>query len=135
MSELHRITFDPHVCSGPPTIRGLRIRVKDVLELLASGATQEEILEDHPSLKAPDIVAALEYAARQSDHIALSDAQATIPQPDCTTLKLRKGDEPVYTLEPDGRVLISRAFPSVDDPFATFDEWGSDEDRKAYADL
>ncbi|UIK07024.1 DUF433 domain-containing protein [Neorhizobium galegae] len=71
MSELHRITFDPHICSGRPTIRGLRIRVKDVLELLASGATHEEILEDYPLLEAPDIVAALEYAARQSDHTVL----------------------------------------------------------------
>ncbi|CDZ37883.1 Hypothetical protein NGAL_HAMBI1145_40880 [Neorhizobium galegae bv. officinalis] len=113
MSELHRITFDPHICSGRPTIRGLRIRVKDVLELLASGATHEEILEDYPLLEAPDIVAALEYAARQSDHTVLTVAQTTTPQPDCTALKLQEGD-----------ALVS-----------TFYEWGSDADRKAYADL
>ncbi|WJR67127.1 DUF433 domain-containing protein [Neorhizobium sp. CSC1952] len=71
MSELHRITFDPQICSGRPIIRGLRIRVKDILELLASGASQDEILEDYPMLEAEDIVAALEYAARQSDHIVL----------------------------------------------------------------
>jgi uncharacterized protein (DUF433 family) len=71
MSELHRITFDPQICSGRPTIRGLRIRVTDVLELLASGASREEILEDYPLLEAEDINAALEYAARQSDHTVL----------------------------------------------------------------
>jgi len=46
----------------------LRIRVRDVLDLLAAGASREEILEDYPILEAGDIVAALEYAARQSDH-------------------------------------------------------------------
>lgn len=71
MSELHRITFDPHVSSGRPTIRGMRIRVKDVLELLAAGASHEEILEDYPALEPADISAALEYAARQSDHTVL----------------------------------------------------------------
>jgi uncharacterized protein (DUF433 family) len=71
MSELHRITFDPQISSGRPTIRGLRIRVKDVLELLAAGASHEEILEDYPSLEPADIRAALEYAARQSDHVVL----------------------------------------------------------------
>jgi uncharacterized protein (DUF433 family) len=71
MSELHRITFDPHISSGRPTIRGMRIRVKDVLELLASGASHEEILEYYPALEPADIRAALEYAARQSDHTVL----------------------------------------------------------------
>ncbi|MDP9839633.1 uncharacterized protein (DUF433 family) [Neorhizobium huautlense] len=71
MSELHRITFDPQVCAGRPTIRGLRIRVKDVLELLAAGASHDEILEDYPLLEAADIRAVLEYAARQSDHTVL----------------------------------------------------------------
>lgn len=45
-SELQRITTDPEVCGGRPCIRGLRIRVSDILDLLASGATREEILED-----------------------------------------------------------------------------------------
>ena len=49
-------------------MRGLRIRVKDILDLLASGASREEILEDYPLLEAADITAALQYAARQSDH-------------------------------------------------------------------
>ncbi len=71
MSEIHRITFDPNICAGRPSIRGLRIRVKDILELLASGASHEEILDDYPLLEASDIVAALEYAAKQSDHLVL----------------------------------------------------------------
>jgi len=68
MSELHRITIEPGKCGGRPCIRGLRIRVKDVLDLLAAGATREEILEDFPYLEAGDIDATLEFAARQSDH-------------------------------------------------------------------
>ncbi|MBV2183919.1 MAG: DUF433 domain-containing protein [Rhizobium sp.] len=71
MSELHRITVDPELCGGRPTLRRLRIRVKDVLDLLASGASHEEILADYPLLEAGDIVAVLEYAARQSDHPVL----------------------------------------------------------------
>lgn len=71
MSELHRITVDPAQCGGRPRLRGLRIRVKDVLDLLAAGASREEILADYPLLEAEDITAALEYAARQSDHVVL----------------------------------------------------------------
>ena len=68
MSELQRITFNPHQCGGKPCIRGQRIRVKDVLEMLASGMSRDEILSDYPYLEAGDISAVLEYAARQSDH-------------------------------------------------------------------
>ena len=71
MSELHRITIDPRQCAGRPSVRSLRIRVKDVLDLLASGASREEILEDYPLLEEADITAVLEYAARQSDHPVL----------------------------------------------------------------
>lgn len=71
MSELHRITIDSNQCGGRPCIRGLRIRVRDILDLLAAGASREEILEDYPLLEAGDISAALEYAARQSDHPVL----------------------------------------------------------------
>lgn len=74
MSELHRITVDPAVCSGRPTIRGMRIRVKDVLDLLAAGAERAEILADYPYLDAADIVAVLEFAAKQSDHPVLRSA-------------------------------------------------------------
>ena len=52
MSAIDRITVDPDVCGGRPCIRGLRIRVKDVLDLLAAGATREEILADYPYLEA-----------------------------------------------------------------------------------
>ena len=71
MSELHRITSDPSQFGGRPSLRGLRIRVKDVLDLLAAGATRDEILQDYPYLEAADITAALEYAAAQSDHPVL----------------------------------------------------------------
>ena len=71
MSELHRITSDPNQFGGRPSLRGLRIRVKDVLDLLATGATRDEILQDYPYLEAADITAALEYAAAQSDHPVL----------------------------------------------------------------
>lgn len=62
MSEVHRVTFDPQICAGRPAIRCLRIRVKDVLELLAAGASHDAILEDYPLLEAADIQAVLEYA-------------------------------------------------------------------------
>lgn len=71
MGELHRITVDPEQMGGRPCLRGLRVRVSDVLDLLASGATQEEILKDYPYLEAGDITASLEYAARQLDHSVL----------------------------------------------------------------
>jgi uncharacterized protein (DUF433 family) len=71
MSETHRITVDPCKCAGRPCLRGLRIRVKDVLDLLAAGASRDEILADYPLLEAEDITASLEYAARQSDHPVL----------------------------------------------------------------
>ena len=70
MSETHRITIDPALCGGRPCLRGLRIRVKDVLDLLAA-ASREEILADFPLLEPGDITATLEYAARQSDHPVL----------------------------------------------------------------
>lgn len=68
MSEIHRITFDPAQCGGRPCIRGQRIRVTDVLEMMASGMSRDDILEDYPYLEAEDISAVLEYAARQADH-------------------------------------------------------------------
>lgn len=74
MSHLDRITVNPRQCGGRPCIRGLRVRVKDVLEMLAAGMSREEILEDYPYLEVDDITAVLEYAARQSDHPILSVA-------------------------------------------------------------
>ena len=51
MGAIERITTNPDVCGGRPCVRGLRVRVKDMLDLLAAGATQEEILADIPTLK------------------------------------------------------------------------------------
>jgi uncharacterized protein (DUF433 family) len=75
MSQLQRITFNPDQCGGRPCIRGMRIRVKDVLEMLAAGATEKEILESYPYLEREDIQASLEYAARSVDHAVLSLAK------------------------------------------------------------
>jgi uncharacterized protein (DUF433 family) len=58
-----RVTIDPELCGGRPCIRCYRIRVTDILELLASGASHDEILADYPFLEQEDIYAALEYAA------------------------------------------------------------------------
>ncbi len=71
MSILERITVNPHQCGGRPCIRGMRMRVKDILELLAAGASREEILADYPYLEPEDITAALAFAARQVDHPVL----------------------------------------------------------------
>ncbi len=72
MSELHRVTVDlcPVRRAALPA-RVVGIRVKDVLDLLAAGASRDEILSDYPLLEAEDITAALEYAARQIDHPVL----------------------------------------------------------------
>jgi uncharacterized protein (DUF433 family) len=73
-SLLNRITFNPEQCGGRPCIRGMRIRVKDVLEMLAGGATEQEILQDYPYLDAADIRASLTYAALQLDHAVVAIA-------------------------------------------------------------
>lgn len=71
MPHLNRTTVNPHQCGGRPCIRGLRIRVKDILDMLAAGVSKEEILEDYPYLESEDITAALEFAAHQMDHPVL----------------------------------------------------------------
>lgn len=68
---LTRITAEPGRCGGRPCIRGQRMRVTDVLDLLGSGATIEEILEDYPYLVREDIFAAIAYASLQTDHMVL----------------------------------------------------------------
>jgi uncharacterized protein (DUF433 family) len=65
---LKRVTVTPGQCGGRPCIRGLRVRVSDVLSLLGAGATQAEILSDYPYLEQDDIRAALAYAALEADH-------------------------------------------------------------------
>jgi uncharacterized protein (DUF433 family) len=68
---LQRITINPEQCGGRPCIRGMRIRVVDVLDLLAAGLTAEQILEEMPDLEMDDIKAAITYAARRLDHPVL----------------------------------------------------------------
>lgn len=70
---LDRITLNPEQCGGRPCIRGTRLRVCDILDLLASGASFEEILEDYP-IEKDDILACLRYAAQQTDHAVLKVA-------------------------------------------------------------
>jgi uncharacterized protein (DUF433 family) len=66
MSPQERITVDPAICHGKPTIRGLRYPVETILELLGAGMSYEEILEDYPDLQREDILAVLTFAARLS---------------------------------------------------------------------
>ena len=69
MSELlERITVNPQQCGGRPCVRGMRIRVVDILELLAAGQLPTEIVEELPDLRIDDVRAALLYAARRFDH-------------------------------------------------------------------
>lgn len=63
-----RISVDPAVCGGRPVIAGTRVRVADVLEMLAGGATADEIAKDFPYVEAADVQAALAFAASQADH-------------------------------------------------------------------
>ena len=66
-----RITYNPQQCGGKPCIRGMRIRVADILELYAAGLSSAQILADFPDLEAEDLEAALRYAAREVDHPVL----------------------------------------------------------------
>lgn len=66
ISRLDRITVNPAICHGAPTIRQMRLRVQDVLELLASGMSYDDILADYDELERDDILAVLEYAALDS---------------------------------------------------------------------
>ncbi|MSQ71978.1 MAG: DUF433 domain-containing protein [Betaproteobacteria bacterium] len=70
-SLLDRVTIEPGKCGGRPCIRGLRIRVTDILGLLGAGASHQEILDDYLPLEENDILAALEYAAVQTSHAIL----------------------------------------------------------------
>lgn len=71
---LNRITIDAGKCGGRPCVRGMRIRVQDILGMLAEGMETTEILEDYPYLERADIRAVLMYAARQFDHPVLQAA-------------------------------------------------------------
>ncbi len=75
MNELlTRITSNPAQCGGKPCIRGMRIRVVDILEMLASGMSSDEILSDYPYLEQDDITASLIYASRRVNHPILKAA-------------------------------------------------------------
>ncbi len=63
-----RITIDSEVCGGRPCVRGMRITVSQILEMLAGDMTREQILEDFTYLEAADLDACLQYAAHQADH-------------------------------------------------------------------
>ncbi len=65
---MERITTNPEQCGGRPCIRGMRIRVIDVLDLFAAGLSVDQILEEMPDLEMDDLKAALQYAARKLDH-------------------------------------------------------------------
>ncbi len=73
-SLLERITIEAGTCGGRPCIRGQRMRVTDILGLLGAGASHQEILKDYPFLEEADILAALEYAAVQTDRAILIGA-------------------------------------------------------------
>lgn len=68
MKPTSRITINSDHCGGRPCIRGLRIRVIDILDLLANGLTHQQIVEEFPDLEPDDIVAAIAYARNKIDH-------------------------------------------------------------------
>jgi len=70
-SNLNRITLNPEQCCGRPCIRGMRIRVSDVLDLYAQNLTPEEILKEFPDLEIKDLQACLQYASRKISHPVL----------------------------------------------------------------
>ena len=67
MPTQDRITVTPHQCGGRPCVRGMRIRVSDVLDLLAAGLTQAEVVAELPDLEPADVAACLRYASAQVD--------------------------------------------------------------------
>lgn len=70
--ELNRITFNPQQCGGRPCIRGMRIRVTDVLDLLAAGLSPAQIVEELPDLELADVEAAIRFARSRVDHPVLA---------------------------------------------------------------
>ncbi|HVV00616.1 MAG TPA: DUF433 domain-containing protein [Verrucomicrobiae bacterium] len=74
MKFAERITFDPEQCGGRPCIRHYRLRVKDVLDMLAAGVSEAEILADFDFLEPEDIRTSLEFAAEQVNYPALTSA-------------------------------------------------------------
>jgi len=69
---MDRITVNPDQCAGRPCVRGMRIRVSDVLDLLAAGLSSAEVLAEMPDLDAADLAACLRFASRRLDHPVLA---------------------------------------------------------------
>jgi len=67
-----RITIDPEQCGGRPCVRGMRIRVADVLDLLANGLSVQDILKELPDLEADDVHACLHFASQRLNHPMLA---------------------------------------------------------------
>jgi uncharacterized protein (DUF433 family) len=76
MTLLERITINPAVCGGRPCVRGMRIRVTDVLDLLSNGLTPEEIIEELPDLEIKDIRACIAYVSLRFQHPVLTATAA-----------------------------------------------------------
>lgn len=74
MSYLDRITFDSQKCGGRPCIRNMRIRVVDILDMLAAGVSEDDLLKDFPDLQTEDIRASLQYASLQVNHSVMKAA-------------------------------------------------------------
>jgi uncharacterized protein (DUF433 family) len=74
VSALSRVSVDPAICGGRPCIRGTRMRVSDLIEMLASGASKADILADYDYLNQEDISAALAYAAQATNHRVITTA-------------------------------------------------------------
>jgi uncharacterized protein (DUF433 family) len=72
MNSLERITINPEVCKGKPTIRNMRFTVAQMLDLLASGMREEEILSDYPYLEKEDVQACLTFASRMVNTLSIS---------------------------------------------------------------
>ena len=68
MNRQDRITFNPDQCGGKPCVRGMRVRVQDVLELLADGMSPDEVVKQLPYLEVEDVRACLEFAAKRVGH-------------------------------------------------------------------
>lgn len=74
IARMERITTNPEQCGGRPCIRGMRIRVVDVLDLLSNGLTPQQVLQELPDLETEDIQACLKYASRKLNHAVLTAA-------------------------------------------------------------
>jgi uncharacterized protein (DUF433 family) len=75
LSQFPRLSIDPAVCGGRPVVAGTRMRVSDILDMLAEGATEAEIASDFPDIVPADVRACLNFAARSADHPVVTVAE------------------------------------------------------------